>query len=157
MSAMLAMAAASSQLGDGFAQFSRSPALEHRQVEVAIGVLGRNSRGGEPVYWARRVTSSFGGTAETWADGRTCPALRETLAAMRALPFPELDVPGMSTTQPDIVLDGIGYRLSTIGLYGRNSVSVTFESNVRTPLAAWVEESLKRLEPCWTTVVPRRF
>jgi len=70
---------------------------------------------------------------------------------MQNLRVPMLDVPGFSSGG-EIILDGIGYSLEAPSRNGR----ISFDSNVRTPLAEWVEASLKALGPCWTATMPVR-
>lgn len=156
MSALLLAAAAAAQLSDGFVQFSRSPALRRERTDVAVGVLQRDAVSGTTTYWARRTTQTFDGKVETWTDSTRCAALVTALQAMRKLPPPEIAVPGMENRETTITLDGVGYRLTTRAVYAGSDVTFSLESNVHTPLADWVEASLRSMAGCWQDSVPVR-
>ena len=155
--ALIALAAAAPGLGDGFAQFSRSPALRKERVEVAVGVLGTDRASGKTLYWARRVVTDRSGPVTTFADSNTCPSIHHVLDGLAKLEVPTPQVPGLN--QPDefkIIMDGTGYRLTASTQYAGQLGQVTFGSNIDTPLAAWIDDSLARLQGCWTHLPPER-
>lgn len=157
MLSLLALASVSAdQLGDGFAHFSRHPALVRDHAHVAVGVLERDRQSGQTIYWACRTTETREGKSVTWTDSRACPALRGVLLDMRQLPRPVIAVPGMEDAPLPLTLDGVDYRLSTTAHYASGGVELSFNSNVGSPLAAWVEASLRSLDRCWTATVPVR-
>ena len=57
-------------------------------------------------------------------------------------------------TEGDVIVtaDGVRYKLSAHARYDTKIDSETyFTSNVGTPLSNFTEESLRKLEPCWST------
>jgi hypothetical protein len=76
---------------------------------------------------------------------------------MRKLEAPQPDPPGIDPNQQiSITMDGVGYLLRAPATFGDKSGKLTMSSNIGTPLAEWVETSLKRLENCWADVQPKR-
>jgi len=54
-----------------------------------------------------------------------------------------------------ITADGVAYTLEAPAQYGNILGShIRFNSNIGTPLAAWVDESFRKLEPCWSKEPP---
>lgn len=145
-------AAPADNLGPGWVNFSRRPALRRGDVEVSMGTLDVHA--GHYRYWLRRVAEGAGVTRVDWTDSDSCPAVARVLERMRALPMPGLTTPDRDSG--NIILDGIGYRLKVGGVEAGQSVDVELRSNVETSLARWVESSLKELAPCWSATVPVR-
>ena len=147
----LALQSAPADPGGHWGSFSRSPALRLMSTTIDVGTLGFDRKKGRLEYWLRRTVVQRGRTTIEWANSQTCPSVRPVLGKMQRLPVPPLGVPGYSG-EGNIVLDGIGYSLKAPSLYG----TISFDSNVGTPLAEWVEASLKALETCWTGRMPQR-
>lgn len=148
---LAALANPSVELGPAWAEFSRSPALKREKTTVEIGTLGFDRARGELRFWLRRTVSRHGKEQVMWADSGTCPALRAALAAMRDLPVSRFAPPGFSRGR-SIIMDGIGYSLRSYSDEG----SLTMNTNVGTPLASWVDNTLQALSPCWTATIPKR-
>lgn len=138
-------------LGPAWATISRRPALERVKTNVEIGTLGVDRERGQLDFWLRRTVTKSGKDDISWADSRTCAAVRPAIARMRDLPVPKFAPPGFSEGPP-LVLDGVAYSLRTYSDEGE----LTAVTNVETPLAQWVEESFKALNSCWTSTVPKR-
>jgi hypothetical protein len=138
-------------LGPAWAEFSRKPALKREKTVVGIGTLGFDRRRSQLDFWLRRTVTANGIEKVAWADSRTCPAVRPMIAAMRELPVARFAPPGFSEGSP-LIMDGVCYSLHSYSDDG----SLTVSTNVGTPLASWVEASLERLGPCWTSTIPKR-
>ncbi len=153
IAALLAASPIPSQLGPSWAEFSRAPAARLTRIKVEVGTLGLDRDRQQLDFWLRRtVTSGVQEREEaTWADTRNCPAARPLLASMRDIPVPRF-APVGSSEGPPITLDGVSYKLRTYSDHGM----LTAETNVGTPVAAWIEGALSALETCWTNGVPER-
>lgn len=93
-----------------------------------------------------------GEMATLWASSRTCEGAEE-VASLAGLPLPRPQTPSFDT---EIIVDGVGYSVTVQVGYGRQSSGpLTFSSNVGTPLAAWVDGAIAKLEHCWSPVEPR--
>jgi hypothetical protein len=68
---------------------------------------------------------------------------------MEQLPMPVPDLPWFGNEPQEMTLDGAGYRLSTRALYSGKMSEVVVQSNVDTPLARWIDQTLAALAPCW--------
>lgn len=131
--------------------FERSPALRSDRERVEIAVDGRT---GDQLEYKLRLTPRFtlAPDEHLWTNSRTCPAVRVVLERLRALQPPAIVPPGFAPSPTQIIVDGFGYRL-TAPLADPSGMSrITWTSNIGTPLAAWVEDSLARLKPCWSAV-----
>jgi hypothetical protein len=149
--ALGAMLVAASAGPDPYLTFSRSPAFDHRVTIVDIGSL--EGSGDEWGYWFRRSVKLGKATSTWWTDSKRCPAARWVVEHAIKVPSPQLLVPGVkdpSYGDPIITADGVGYTVQSMGHYGGRVSDLSFNSNVDTPLAEWVDESLRRLEPCWS-------
>lgn len=153
VAAFVAVAPIPFELGPAWAQFSRAPAGRLIKTEVEVGTLGYDSARQRPDFWMRRtVVRGIEHKAEvTWTDTRTCAAERPLLASMRNIPVPKF-APIGSSKGPAVILGGIGYSLRTYSDEG----TLTAETNLGTPLAAWIEGALTVLESCWTKATPHR-
>lgn len=125
-------------------------------TQIEIGVLpGSNQRH----YWLRRVESGQGEITVSWTDTQICAGSRESVVvAARQVAPPEIAVPGIPVTEDGsvvITLDGVQYSFEARSHYeGNISSSLSFTSNVGTPLADYVERSIAALEPCWAEDMP---
>jgi hypothetical protein len=132
-----------------WAQFSRAPGIRRETTKVEVGTLGYDEDAKHLDYWLRRTFTKGGVTTITWTTSRTCGSVRSVIASMRDVPSPKLAPPGYAAGAP-VVLDGIDYTLRAPSEDG----TLTTETNVETPLAQWVEASLKTLSACWTLKAP---
>ncbi|WP_312166315.1 hypothetical protein [Phenylobacterium sp.] len=115
-------------------------------------------RGDEAI--ARRVETREGEAARiAWASSRTCPALVPALSELETLPPPRIDVPGVGRTPPAAVpaVDGDSYLLWAQGarfVAAPYPVQIELRGEGGSPMAAWVERSLRRLAACWGAAQP---
>ncbi len=57
---------------------------------------------------------------------------------------------GLMSDAITIVGGGVSYEVQASSNYPAKGIGdIRFNSNVGTPLARWVDESLRTLEPCW--------
>jgi hypothetical protein len=137
--------------------FKREPALEHRLTVVDVAPLPNLQR--DRIYVFRRTVRHIDDSEVSWADTKSCPAATWVVEEAIKVPPPRIEIPGVKDpTAPDqitLTMDGVGYSLSGRARYGsRLSSTINFTSNMGTPLASWVEESLRRLEHCWSKNPP---
>lgn len=138
--------------------FTREPALERNITTVDVGPLQNTQK--KLIYVFRRTFRHGESTEVSWADTRTCPAAMWVVEEAINVPPPRVQVPGVADPEAGnavtLTMDGIGYSLSGGARYGsRISSTIRFTSSMGTPLAAWVEESLRRLELCWSKAQPQ--
>ena len=153
VAAFIAAAPILVELGPAWAQFSRALARRLIKTDVEVGTLGYDSARKRLDFWLRRTVVRGVEHQEevTWADSRTCPAARPLLASMRNIPVPKFAPIGSPGGAP-VIIDGIAYSLRTYSDEG----TLTAETNLGTPLAAWIEGALKVLDSCWTKATPHR-
>ena len=147
----LALSAAANDPGGQWATLSKSPALRRTRTTVDIGTLGYNQTKQQLEYWLRRTVSQGGAEQVAWTESQSCAAVRPVIKALQGVAVPRLQIPGYSN-ESEIVLDGVGYSLKAPSTNG----TISFDTNVGSSLAKWIEESLTALEPCWTTNMPVR-
>ena len=139
-----------------FLTFSRSASSELGAQSVDIGVL----RGeGRLQFWFRRTVERDGPDDIAWTSTESCAGARDAVVAATQFAPPRVSVPGLPM-RPDgssgLTLDGVQYAFRSSAHYDSNgSSSISFTSNVGTPLANWVEGSLAILEECWADEVPQ--
>ena len=152
--ALILLASASTYLGDGFLQFTRSPALLRDRIEIQVGVLSREGDG-KTNYWARRIRTTTKSRTVQWADGRTCSGLEASLRQLSGLVHPKFAVPGLEESDNLVIaVDGVGYSITSQATFDQQIGYLKYSSNRGTPLAAWVDASLALLAPCWQDVQP---
>ncbi|GAA3894562.1 hypothetical protein GCM10022276_12130 [Sphingomonas limnosediminicola] len=140
------------ELGPAWADFSRAPARHLIRTRVEVGTLGYDQGRKRLDFWLRRpVVSGEHDEEIAWADTRTCAAARTLLASMRDIPVPKF-APISTSEGPPVIVDGISYRLRTYSDQG----TLTAETNLGTPLAAWVNRALATLNSCWVRTAPQR-
>lgn len=138
--------AAQAPLPTQWAQFRRSGHISET-VDITTG-----DRKGDPEFPYRlRYTRSFlqGAPEIKWADSATCPAIRTIVMSMRSIKMPSPAPYGVSTQSMTLTLDGTLYSFAAPS--SDNMGKVTISSNVGSPVAAWIDASLKQLAPCWAT------
>ena len=134
-----------------FLTFSRDAAFgqSSMRVEVRNGFLADQAR----QYWIQRTTKTGRVTAIDWADTISCPDARAAIDRVTEITPPRIRVPGQPMSENDafvIITDGIGYEINASAHYaGQVGSDIRFSSNIGTPLAEWVEESLDILAKCW--------
>lgn len=133
--------------------FSRSPAFDRRVVLVEVGTL----RNGDALgYWFKRTVRTSTAKAVWWTDTTRCADARNVLIAAQQLKMPRVEVPFLDSDETIITADGVGYGLeASAGYPGGSSYPLKLQSNEGTPLAHWVNQSLRTLQPCWSTKRPR--
>lgn len=135
----------------GRARIERSASLARRSVVIDM-VSDFDDRTRRHEQTLRLVSRNLDEPPVTlWASSRTCPTAGE-VASFADLPLPRPRPPG---AEIDLVMDGVGYSVTLPLSYGRQGGGrATFSSNVGTPLAAWVDAALAKLERCWSTREP---
>ena len=136
----------------GWAEFSRSPSRGGNRVTVEMGTF-RAGRGGPLHYSFRKVEGSRSeGMVESRADSRTCPQAREAIARLRDLELPRPAPPGFDDDNARIILDGTGYSITLPMDYRGQRSRLTFSSNNGTPLADWINGTLRSMQHCWVVL-----
>lgn len=148
----LALAAAPAELMGSWLSFSRAPAFDRRVTIVEVGTLSSSPKW---EYWFRRTVKLGNAKQVWWTDTIRCPATRSALSETVNLTPPQINVPGVKSDDIIIVGDGVAYTFSGPAEYNVSS-KISFTSNVGTPLSAWVDESLRKLEPCWAREPPAK-
>ena len=102
----------------------------------------------------RRVTDRYGAVTSTSADSRTCPAVMAQLAKVEALRMPTLVAPGSDRLREvPIILHATNYSLKILAYDGGSNTTAQVEllAQSGSPLGEWSEDTLKALNPCWTS------
>lgn len=151
--ALLAAAPVPPELGSGWATFSRDDWGRQTKTRVEVGTIGFDRGARRLDFWLRRsMTRGVGHQEEvSWADTRTCAPARAVLASIRDIPVPRFAPVGTSKGPP-LVTDGVAYALSTYSDDG----GLSENTNLGTPLAAWIDGALATLDRCWSSRVPER-
>lgn len=145
--------AASAKLASPLLTFNREPSFDPRHVTIEVGVL---KTGATSEFWFRQTVRRGKAKATWWTDTVRCPAARLTLNEVRNLEMPRVFVAVLENDQIIITADGVLYRLSGKAEYpGATAYDFEIQSNNGTPLARWVDESLRRLHPCWSKDRPK--
>lgn len=132
--------------------FEKSPALDLEGVKVEVSILRPPNSG--PLQYAFKQTI-VGRNGEKrgqpyYTDTLYCPQALRALQQLSDLPGPQPGLVGLEKNPPkEIIVDGTGYRLSVATALPYLQGHMTLSSNIGTPLAQWVDEALKTLEPCW--------
>jgi hypothetical protein len=144
--------------------FLAAPSRPQTETEVSVGRL--NGPEYPTVYWFRKTFKRSGKRVGpmTWTDSTSCPKARDVLVAMTKLQMPQPHILGLGTVpfkEMIITADGVDFELKVDAAYSnaddgveRNEGSIHLISNLGTPLAAWIAESLDTLAPCWTEKRP---
>jgi hypothetical protein len=158
----LALIAATLLTSEGIVElrFGWSPSQDPRQTEVESGQLETGTRILSREYWFRRTVSVGRAKSYWWTDTLRCPAARQVLQKAIELEPPKATIYGPSdpALPPEGVIvstHGAGYLFEVNALYGNRSGSeLKFTASDNTPLAEWVGQSLRTLDPCWSKVRP---
>lgn len=144
--ALLAATADQAPLPMQWAQFSRSPAL--RGVSETVDVATGNRVSNEFPYRLRlTIYPKQGEPTVKWTNSAACPAARVVVASMTSIKMPSPAPYGVPGGSQSITVDGTQYSLTAPS--SDNMGKITISSNVDSPLAAWIDASLKQLAPCW--------
>ena len=149
LSLLALTAAAQSWVGPGCGQivFSRTGALARTSELVCVG---RDPEGPQGHYLLRRTsTDESRAPTVSWVRTVNCPAAMARLETFERLPLPRPDLNGYGDELQEIVVDGASYRLTTHALYGGSGADLDVTSNIGTPLALWIDDTLAALRPCW--------
>jgi len=135
--------------------FEKSPLLYFERVRVEVDILASPTSG--PVqYRFKRTTIGRNGEDEgqpSYTDTIYCPEALRSLKRLTDLPGPQPAVVGMEKEPSgESIRDGVAYRLSVETALPYSDGRMTLSSNVDTPLAQWVDEALKTLQPCWRPI-----
>lgn len=115
-------------------------------------------RGAEAI--ARRVETRDGADAAvTWATSKSCTSLTPVLAELEALPAPRIEVPGVGRNPPTPALSA---NSDSYLLWAEDArfaaapypVQIEVRGEGGSPMAAWVETSLRRVAACWGPTQP---
>ncbi|WP_293404722.1 hypothetical protein [Phenylobacterium sp.] len=115
-------------------------------------------RGAEAL--ARRVETREGVEATvTWATSKSCARLTPVLAELEALPAPRIEVPGVGRQPPAPAASANGDSYLLWAEDARFAaapypVQIEVRGEGGSPMAAWVETSLRRVAACWSPVQP---
>ena len=125
----------------------------HFRVEVGVG-----RRDGRGIWIAKRVEQPAEKGAQeqtTWAASDTCPAMMPAFAKLTSIePFtivpPGFPHEGASTA------DGAIFRVHVLGYWAQanHDGEILLSGNYGTPVADWVQETMKALAPCWSEQRP---
>ena len=132
---------------------TKDPATVRERTTLAFGTLGvARQKPFELAYYAKRTIQRREEAPQVqWAESSSCPALTTSLGRLRDLSAPRIDLPGFPPVEggmyENIVIDGIIYTLKLDRL--------SFSTNIGSGLAEWTETTLRALEPCWRTEVPK--
>lgn len=132
---------------DPWMTFDRSPSFFHEPVTVSVATL----RVGDRFYYEfKRAVGRENGDQISWTDTKRCPQATEVLIAATHLERPAVSVPFLLGNDLVLTSDGTEYHLKADAQYGEHGLGdIEFSSNVGTPLANWIDDSLKALESCW--------
>jgi hypothetical protein len=136
-----------------WAEFSADPSRGGEAHKVEIGTVPGRTEPGEYVYWLRLTTSKGGQDVVSYADTRTCSAAKEVIARMEGLGVAQGAAPH-NWGNIAITADGTLYRVRMPVRYGDLTGEAMLRTNVGTPVAAFVEQSLNDLRPCWRPDLP---
>lgn len=132
------------------------PALGETRTEIAIGTSRYDRDRKQLDYWMRREERDRqGGSLNvSWADSRSCPAMRPVIEAMRNMGTMQFAPPG-GADDIIVTMDGTMYTLEAPGRY-ENAYAGTLriKANVRTPLAVWAERLRSDIAGCWAATAP---
>lgn len=145
---MLALAAQGA--APDWAAFGRAGALSHVTERVKV----RTARPAIPNRVEYELIYTRDGVEKREifsASSSACPAVRAVLASMRDLTMPRPAPYGVAGESDAIVLDGTTYTLSVPTDFP--SGRMTISSSQGSPLAAWIDNAFKALEPCWSKTV----
>lgn len=136
-----------------WAHFSRTPYLRGEAETVEIGSDNRDRAAGFS-FMLKLTRQKRGAQPVTlWADSTSCPAIRPIVAGMAKLTMPQPAPVGMPGASQTVIVDGTEYELSapSTDVMG----ALTIKSNEGSPLSAWVDDALKKLDRCWVASAPR--
>lgn len=90
-------------------------------------------------------------------ESAQCAAIVPALKALTKLPTPEIDVKGLPGDGRVIVVgaDGAQYRLSTDAYFPNVFGKIELNFGAETPVAEWIDQSLRNFAPCWSAATSR--
>ena len=160
---LLAIALSGSADFQPWASFGKGAGFDGIDYQVDIATIGGGGMFADRPVWnySFRRTKTAGKRKTTyWTDTLRCPAARSLLKKLVNVSPPRPWAPGIANPfikgEEKITLDGSFYELKVPTHYDGTMFGETssFTSNAGTPLANWIDESLKTLEPCWDAKRP---
>jgi hypothetical protein len=125
--------------------FSRSLALARSKQEICV----QRSAVREQFSLRRTSTDRSDAVSVTQTNTTDCPSVLPLLREVEKLELPHPDLLTFGKEAKFITMDGAGYSLTIPALYDGAISNIAVRSNVSTPLAQWIDRTLKALEPCW--------
>ena len=89
-------------------------------------------------------------TRADWIDGRTCPALEETIAKIGRLP--PIAMAGLDTRSGVVVSDAS--EVTLMGPAAHDDGDFVLRRDTLGPVSGWWREASKALESCWRPTMP---
>jgi hypothetical protein len=142
------------QTSPAWGEFSVAASLNRTVKTVEIGTIPGRAGRARLAYGLRLTEKSADGVITVrYADTRSCAAADGVITQMEALAIPSGRAPHNSKVNV-FTLDGALYTLRMPVDLGDRSGQVSLSSNVETPLADFVDESLAALKGCWNATPP---
>lgn len=133
-------------------QFARNDPFDPTEVQVEVGRITRPGTH----YWFRRTEETARTRTKkmtrtiTWTDTDRCPAALSVAQNAAVLPQPRIAVDAINSDANSMVVNGVHYSFKGDSLYaGSVNGRLSFTGAEGTPLALWIEASLKVLSRCW--------
>jgi hypothetical protein len=147
---LVAAAALASAGDDSWAKFSAHQARSRLNIDVEIGTDEITDAG--PIFWIRRTIQTPRQKKQiSRVDTKSCPQMLAALRSLRDLPMPRPNMWPLDGDEFIVTADGASYSLTISAAYpGASPGDLTLNSNVGTPLAAWVDDTLSALDSCIT-------
>lgn len=113
------------------------------------------SRDGHHAWMAKRVEQGRKEPEQsTWTDSDTCPAMMPAFAKLQSIEPFTIVPPGLpGDHKAPVIVDGAVFEIRSQQGYwahAHQNGEITLSGNYGTPVADWVEETMKVLAPCWS-------
>lgn len=102
--------------------------------------------------------ASLASQGAVWTSSQSCPAVTKVFEDLEALEPPRIDIVGVGhDAHPSLPLDGVTYRLEVRWPQWQegSGYTLSFSSNVNTPLANWARELYRATVECWSETAPK--
>lgn len=131
-------------------------------VEIWTKAVWKDGQRQPPTAIMRRTISyrpelNLKGKTTYLADSSGCPAVLAALGSLSVLPMPKISVPNLpkSDNAMTVGADGPQYRLSTEAYFPLEFGEVELTFGRETPVAEWVDKSLRDFATCWRPSKPK--